>query len=210
MMPIPIAQFLGRLTAASPAADMVAVAAARALAAADAAAEHQATVEREREAAYQQGIRDGQTSATASFEQALAEERALAEARLAEERALWAAQAGAGLARTLRETFEALEHRLADQAGRVLEPFLGAQILARALRELRQALSVLLTGADAAAVRICGPSDLLAAMRESAGGALDAVEFVETDCVDISVVAADTTIASQLQSWVARLREAVT
>ena len=206
MRPIPVAQYLDRLVETPPIAVMGALAMATAP---SEAADARALADREREAAYLRGTADGEARAAATHERLLEQERAAAEARLRAEQTRWAAEEGARLAQSLSGAIEALAERLADQAGRLLEPFVEARILARALAELRQALGQLLAGGEGAGVRVCGPADLLAALREGAGASAAAVEFVEAEGIDVRIVAADSIIESRLAEWMERLREAV-
>ncbi len=54
-------------------------------------------------------------------------------------------------------------------------------------------------------IRVSGPADLLATLR-GVFPAGTAVEFAETEAVDVSIVLGETVIETRIAAWVARLR----
>lgn len=206
MTTIPIARYLGRFSrAAAPAASE------RLEPETDAGpppAEREAALLGEREAARSQGFQQGEAKAAAAAEEMLAAERRSAQVRLAAERACWASEEGERLAQATREGLEAVETRLCEQVARILQQFAEASLRIRIVDALKATLSGLLAGDRPAVVRISGPGDLVAAMRGCAAGTAKAIEYVETDAVDVSIVADDTLIESQLDAWMSQFREA--
>lgn len=159
--------------------------------------------------AEERGRREGRAEAQAELEHALAEERARSDERLAAERQAWVRDEANRLASQLASAIEALEGRLVERVARILTPFLIETLRSQMLAELRLALSTLLTDRQERIIRISGPEDLLSALSGELDKYQAAIEFVPGEGPDVSVVAGDTVIETQLAAWSQRLLQAI-
>jgi hypothetical protein len=206
MMAIPIARYLVQFGAGPPAGppgDRLGEPAQEEEIAA-AAEEDRA---REIEAAHARGSAEGQAAAQVEFDHRLAEERIGFEARMERERARWVTDEGNTLKETLDAAFKALEASLAGSVNRILEPFLGAALRGQVVQSLRENLSVLLSSDRHGMLRIAGPQDLLTALSEGLAPSSKAIEYLPNEAVDVTIVADQTVVESQLQAWISRFNE---
>lgn len=156
----------------------------------------------------------------ALIENARQEERAAAEVRLQDaleaqrrefaeiikaQRARWVEEESAVLAKGLEKEFSLLEHELGDKIGGVLSSFVAAEFKAQALQETAELLTAIMSDADHPLVRVSGPADLLDSLKASVGSLMAAVEFTTADQPDISIVADDAQIETQISAWGERL-----
>ena len=58
-------------------------------------------------------------------------------------------------------------------------------------------------------MKITGPEDLLTALRANLASHEGVIEFVTGDHVEVSLTAQDTIVQTQLESWAARLEQAL-
>jgi hypothetical protein len=99
---------------------------------------------------------------------------------------------------------------IADKVARILVPFLAEALRRQVVDDLTQTVSTILAGADAPALRLSGPPDLVAALRERLAGHAAAIDCVAADAADVTLVAdRDTIIESRLQAWGERLHRAL-
>ena len=159
--------------------------------------------------AYAKGEEAGRSAAYAENERTLADVRAHAEAHLAEERRRWAADQGDELAARLTSALEALDARIAGPVARVLTPFVTAELRDRMVGELSESISKLLAGGGDLRLRIAGPVDLLGSLRDRLRAGPTAIEWAPGDQVDITLVADDSTIETEIGCWIERFAEAV-
>lgn len=151
----------------------------------------------------------GREAAQREHEATLAAAQERFEIRLAEERQLWARQQGDVLARTLGDGLTRIEAEIAEVTARLLEPFILAEARRKTLVELQETLRDMLADPETATLRIEGPADLLAALREGIGSKDNLVTFQVSDRPDIHVETGNTVIQTRLGAWTARLKEAM-
>ncbi|MGX5734420.1 hypothetical protein [Bosea thiooxidans] len=156
------------------------------------------------EAVFESGRQAGLAEQQALAQQELDRQRGESARTLDEARQRWAEEVAAPLATQISQALETLGERLADRVGRLLQPFLETELRDAACRSLIAQIGPLLAGADGAAIRVSGPALLLATLREvfPPGGA---VEFVENDRTEVTVVTAETIIETRIADWVSRL-----
>ena len=159
--------------------------------------------------AEERGRREGRADAQAVTERALAEERARSDERLAAERQAWAQDEASRLASQLATAIEALEGRLVERVARILTPFLIEALRSQMLDELRLALSTLLADRQDKIIRISGPEDMLSALSGELDKHRAAIELVPGEGPDVTVVAGDTVIETQLAAWSQCLLQAI-
>ncbi len=151
----------------------------------------------------------GREAAQREHEVALAAAQERFEIRLAEERQLWTREQGDALARTLGDGLTRIEAEIAEVTARLLEPFILAEARRKTLVELQETLRDMLADPETATLRIEGPADLLAALREGIGSKHNLVTFQVSDRPDVHVETGNTVIETRLGAWTARLKEAM-
>jgi hypothetical protein len=159
---------------------------------------------RQLEEAYARGADEARLAADAEHEQTLAAAIARAEERHAAERARWTGEQADGIAARLIAAVETLETRIADVVGRVLNPFLASDVRSKSVQALAESIRALLSGASQPALRVSGPEDLLAALRERLGAGPLTIEWEPNGQVEVTVSADDSVIETEIQSWLDR------
>ena len=157
--------------------------------------------------AFARGADEARLSADSEYEQKLAQVLARAEEARSAERARWTSEQAEVLAARMTAAVEALETRIADAVGRVLAPFLAAELRRVSVEALAESIGTLLSGGRPA-LRVSGPEDLLAALRQRLGDGAISVEWEPNDAVEVTVSADDSLIETEIQSWSDRLAEA--
>lgn len=172
-------------------------------------ADHGARSAAEMEEAFARGVEEGRAAAQAECDAKLEEQRGEFVAELEAARQEWASGAGEQLASSLQAAVGELEARIVETAARILKPFLSARLHAQAVAELQTSLEVLVSADPEVAFRICGPGDVLDAIRERLEGKAVSVTYEPNDECDVRIVAGPTTVETRLEDWMARLEEAV-
>lgn len=162
--------------------------------------------------AVSQAVREAMTRARAELAASEAARREDAERfeatlkeRIATARAEWSEAEGDRLAAAMGVAFGTLETRICDVLGRILVPFVGEAMRARAITEARQAIADLLSQPmppDVAlpALTVRGPEDLLVVLKERLG-APEGIVFSAGPGAEIEVTCADTLIETRLKAW---------
>ena len=159
---------------------------------------------RKLEAAYARGADEARLTADAEHERKLAQAMAHAAEQQSVERARWASEQAEVLVGRLTSAVEALETRIADTVGRILTPFLTAELRSASVAALAESIRTLLSGGSQPALRVSGPEDLLSALRERLGAGPVAIEWEPNGEVEVKVSADDSVIETELQSWLKR------
>lgn len=151
----------------------------------------------------------GREAARREHEEALQAAQQRFDERLAEERQLWTREQGDVLARALGDGLTRIEAEIAEVTARLLEPFILAEARRKTLVELQATLRDMLADPETATLRIEGPADLLAALREGIGSKDNLVTFQVSDHPDVHVETGNTVIETRLGAWTMRLKEAI-
>lgn len=128
---------------------------------------------------------------------------------LAVQRELWVEQEAAQLSAQIIDSLGNLERVLSDRVARILASIIPEALQQKALAEFNEILGTILSGDISAVLKVTGPEDMLKAIQTRIATRDGIVEFVPSDDVDVSLVAGDTTIQTQLSSWSIRLKEAL-
>ncbi|WP_306438920.1 hypothetical protein, partial [Methylobacterium symbioticum] len=155
------------------------------------------------------GRAEGLAEARAEAEARLEQERAAFETRFAEARRQWSESEAESLASGFAAALRALDAELTGRIARLLVPVLTDALRRRAVAELGDALQRLLADPQAAQVRVSGPEDLLAALGDRLGPLADTIAFAPGEATEVSVVADQTVIETQLAAWTRLLAAAV-
>jgi hypothetical protein len=163
------------------------------------------TVEQRIEEARQQGLQDGRNAARIEYELIAAQERRRSQEQVVAMRTQWAGEEGALLAEQIAASFLELERRVSDQVARILEPYLVATVRDRVIDELVANIRRLLAGDTKTVLRISGAADLLELVHSRLGEFSRSVEYLSDGAPEVTVLAGDTEIQTQLQAWRAGL-----
>lgn len=153
---------------------------------------------------FEDGRQAGRTEGRSEAEKQMAALRQEAAETLAGERQSWADDVARRLEAELPKALAALGETLSDTVGRLLRPFLEAELRDAASRALIEQITPLLAGSDGSLIRVSGPASLLATLR-SVFPEGRAVEFTESDAVEVAIVTQDTVIETRIEAWVSRL-----
>ena len=142
-------------------------------------------------------LAEAETAHAAALE-ALAERHA---ADLVEARARWAAEEAVPLADGFRQALASLEETLGDAAGAALEPIVEEALRLVAVRELRAAITDLVTAGLGGRIAVSGPADLIDALvlaLSEAGIDAAAMDITHGNTAEVSVVADNSAIETRL------------
>lgn len=156
------------------------------------------------DAIFENGRQAGLAEAREAARQELERQREEAARELDAARRLWAEEVATPLAAQIPAALNALGESLADRVGRLLQPFLETELRDAASRALIAQIGPLLAGADGSLIRVRGPALLVETLR-GVFPADRAVEFIENDETEVTIVTADTIIETRIGAWVARL-----
>lgn len=215
MKPIPIAQYLNQLEGESSPRPveqrihrrespflkprLVAPVAEGALSAPPATSDIEARIAE----AYERGVQDGRIEAHAEHARREAARDADEENRLQKERQEFQAHEYAELADAIDAGLIEIEDRIARVIARILEPYLTEQQTKLVVQTLGEDIEKLLSADAPPLLRISGPEEVLAVLRERLSGRPIEVEYWLDDGVEATVQARNTRIETQLQNWIA-------
>lgn len=153
--------------------------------------------------------RRGHTSGLAEGEAKLAEERVRSAIRLGEERAKWSDQQAVAIVNGFDAACREIESNIASSVARILLPFLADAVRDKAIGSLVEQISALTSHSPVPAFRVTGPSELIDLVRTQLNLAgRSGVEYQAADTVEVRVLADQTTIETQISTWMDRLNEA--
>lgn len=150
--------------------------------------------------AYQRGREEVRQELTALFEADIAAERESAARELESARALWADEEARTLMLSLDAGLARIHESLADQLAAILQPVMDDAVTSRAVEALGQSLAPFFSGEDGPLIRIDGPADLVARLRNQIP-TNRVVAFGETGGAEITVTAGDTIMQTRIQGW---------
>jgi hypothetical protein len=121
------------------------------------------------------------------------------------EREKWAREEGDRLIEAHRAAMADFETRCAQTVANILRPFLTQAVIARVTDALVQNLEVLFASRTQSLFEICGPADLLDALRAKFENRQAAISYSLSDSIDVRVRVDDTIIETQLGAWMEAL-----
>jgi hypothetical protein len=128
---------------------------------------------------------------------------------LAVQRELWIEQEAAQLSAQIVEAIGNLEQVLSDRVANILAPIIPEALRQNAIAEFNEVLGTLLSGETSALLKVTGPEDMLRAIKARFAARDGIIEFAPNEAVEVTLMAGDTTIQTQLGSWSIRLQEAL-
>lgn len=133
----------------------------------------------------------------------IAEHEAATAEALATARAEWLEQESEGITKGLDTMMSDLRNTLSDGIANVLRPLLADAFIARTKTEVLEALDRLLADPSQPLLSVRCPEDLGATLRAARPDA--AIEWIESDAVEVSIVADATRIETRLAAALADL-----
>jgi hypothetical protein len=153
--------------------------------------------------------RRGHAAGLAESEAKLAEERVRSAIRLGEERAKWSDQQAVAIVNGFDAACREIESNIASSVARILLPFLAEAVRDKAIGSLVEQIAALTSNSPVSVFRVTGPSELIDLVRTQLNRAgRTGVEYQSADTVEVRVLADQTTIETQISTWVDRLNEA--
>ena len=153
--------------------------------------------------------RRGHTAGLAEGEAKLAEERVRSAIRLGEERAKWSDQQAVAIVNGFDTACREIESNIASSVARILLPFLTEAVRDKAIGSLVEQIATLTYNSPTPVFRVTGPSELIDLVKTQLDAAgRSGVEYQPADTVEVRVLADQTTIETQISTWVDRLKEA--
>jgi hypothetical protein len=147
------------------------------------------------------------------FEAGLAKARALAQqdmqaeaGRALSERALWTETESRLLSLKIDAGLANITTAICDQLAQTLRPVIFDAVAKRAVETMAEEVRALLADADAATVKISGPDDLIAALREKLSDCATRIDFQAVPGVDAIATLSHARIETRLAAWRARLQ----
>lgn len=154
------------------------------------------------QAARESGREAGLDEARAEFAGALDRERETFEQGLVAERQRWLREEAEQLREGLTAGIRSLEESIAQCVARVLRPFVIDSLRRQMVDDLIDHIATMIGSNEKIAIKIMGPADLLAVLRERLASVPAAVDYEPQACVDVSVIAEQTAIETQLEGWI--------
>jgi hypothetical protein len=153
--------------------------------------------------------RRGHAAGLAEGEAKIAEERVRSAIRLGEERAKWSDQQAVAIVNGFDAACREIESNIASSVARILLPFLADAVRDKAIGSLVEQISALTSNSPVPAFRVTGPSELIDLVRTQLNLAgRSGVEYQSAETVEVRVLADQTTIETQISTWMDRLNEA--
>lgn len=150
------------------------------------------------------GERAGRDAARAEHERELIDLRTRAERQLSDERQDWVTEQGDALAASLNSAIEEFLTRIAEPVAEVLTSFTTASLRDAMVQDLSETVVRLISGGRGGRLRISGPADLLDNLRTTLGNCPAAIEWLPGEQVDVTLVANDSQIETDIAGWTER------
>jgi hypothetical protein len=148
------------------------------------------------------GRAEGAEAAGAAAALQLAQAHSDFEARLVAERQKWAQEQGEPLTEKLATALQQMQEALAETVGQILRPFIIEALRRQMMSELVEHVAAMAASHEEIAIKICGPADLIAHLHGKLAALPVAIDYEESEGVDVRVVAAQTMIETRLKTWI--------
>ena len=153
--------------------------------------------------------RRGHAAGVAEGDAKLAEERVRSAIRLGEERAKWSDQQAAAIVSGFEAGCREIETNIASSVARILLPFLTDAVRDKAIASLVEHIAALTGTSSVPAFKVTGPSELLDLVKTQLEASRRVgIVYEAAEAPEVSVVADQTVIETQITAWSERLKEA--
>jgi hypothetical protein len=165
--------------------------------------------EEQLEAAFARGLEQGREDARAECEV----DMAVAQVKFAEEieatRESWVLEQGERLRHQITASFQEFQNSIAASVTRVLVPFLTDVVVKQTVDDLLKALATMMGQTPIGTIKISGPEDLIQALQERVAGGNFNLEFISSELNEVTIVANETMVVTQLQAWIDRFSDSI-
>jgi hypothetical protein len=165
-------------------------------------------LEQRLEDAFARGLEEGKEKAKAEYEVEMAAAQAKFARQMEAARESWALEQAEPLYERITASFQDFQNSIADSVTRVLIPFLKNVLVKQTVDDLVEALATI-TAQPIGTIKISGPEDLIQALRERVTGGNFDLEFISSELNEVTIVANQTTVVTQLQAWIDRLNDSI-
>jgi hypothetical protein len=148
-------------------------------------------------------------AARKELEDAIAAEKVRYLEDLNDQRTIWVEQQALQLSVQISAAVDRLEANISERVANTIRPFVSEAFRQQSLAEFKDVLETLLSGRDVGLLKISGPEDLLSVMKSHLERYGSSIEFLPSEHVEMSVIAQDTLVQTQLNSWSVRLAQAL-
>jgi hypothetical protein len=161
------------------------------------------------EEAFTRGLDQGREKAKAEFDLEMATAHAKFADQMDSARASWALEQGERLHEQITASFQEFQNSVANSVARVLTPFLTGVLIQQAVDELVEALAAMTAQTPIGKIKISGPEDLLQELQRRMAGGNFEFEYTSSALNEVTIVAHQTMVVTQLQAWIDRLNDSV-
>ncbi len=140
------------------------------------------------------------------LDQALSDAQEQYREELAVQRKAWVEEEALKLSSQIAAAFEGLEAMLSEKVARILTSVVPEALRLSAIHQFNEALGVVLSGENTALLQITGPEDMLNAVKAGMSMQDGIIEFIPSDKAELTLVAGDTNVQTQLNTWSERLQ----
>lgn len=156
--------------------------------------------------AYERGVSEGRLAERQEHERKATADALAWREQAVLERVEFQLNEYAKLEASITSALEELELRVSSAVARILTSYLETHMVDDAIAELAASLRRVVSNRSSQFIRIRGPEALLARLAKSTETFALAFEFVPEDCIEVTVEADETMIATQLEHWGELLR----
>lgn len=156
--------------------------------------------------AYQRGSSNGYATASAEFEQKLADEKHRLSMQLAEERHSLLNEMATRIAGEIAEAGAQLEAKIAGVTARILEPFISNAVQKQAVATFIEQLASVASDVRRPALRVTCPAELVDVLRGKLAVRSIAVELRAAPVAEVSVTVDQVFLETQIKLWAERLK----
>jgi hypothetical protein len=166
-------------------------------------------LERQVEEAFVRGLEKGREKAKEEFELELAAANSQLVEELAAERKSWVVEQSEALKDQMITSYGEFKNSIADSVARILTPFLTSALTKQVIDELIEVLSIMHSQKSVSTIRMSGPDDLIQALQEKLEGRNFNIECIPSQTKEVTIIADQTTVVTQLQAWIDRFNDSV-
>ncbi|ABD86670.1 hypothetical protein [Rhodopseudomonas palustris] len=159
--------------------------------------------------AYQRGVADGYAAAIAEYEQKLDAERSKFGAQLDDQRNALLDEVAGKITDEILELGRRFEVKIAGVTARILEPLIVGVVQKQAVASFVEKLSSVTSDNLRPALRITAPPELIELVRSKLGARAMSVELVAGALPEVSIIADQVVLETQVKVWADRLKFAV-
>jgi hypothetical protein len=169
----------------------------------------EAILEQQLEDAFARGLGEGREKAKAEFDLEIAAAHAKFADEMASAQARWALELGERIHEQITASLQQFRNSVANSVARILTPFLTSVLIQQAVDELVETLTAMTAQTPIGKIKISGPEDLVQALQHRMAGGNFEVEYTSSELNEVTIIANQTTVVTQLQTWIDRFSDSL-